>query len=371
MKTIRMSWGRPLALTAAPLLLAAFGVTAAFAQPASGNPTPPKGFEADATSFVSPSTGYVLGAKGCSRLPCKAGLEKTTNGGKTWKSVQLPSIDLQEPYTGIPKSAVNDVRFENASDGWLFGPALWATTDGGKHWQKQTLPGQVIALEAADDTGFAISEPIDGGTNQAKLYEKTGSGKWTVVKGIAPQNAITVYGHSVWTGIAPELWTSANSGKTWTKLTFTCPHSAISASQVAAATTRNVVIACSNQGYPQPGFSIKYVYTSSNGGKTFHQVGQPPEPGQVGELALPPGNPKVITMTSASGASYLYRSVDGGKTWHTATFYDGGLDFRDLAYVSATTGYLIHYNGGPVLAYSLGLLKTSNTGFLWKPVAIP
>ncbi len=62
---------------------------------------------------------------------------------------------------------------------------------------------------------------------------------------------------------------------------------------------------------------------------------------------MPPGRPQVITLTATSGASYLYRSADSGKTWRMATYFDGGLGFRDLAYVSATTGYLIHINGWP------------------------
>ena len=42
------------------------------------------GFEADSASFVSAQAGYVLGARDCSLLPCKALLETTANGGATW-----------------------------------------------------------------------------------------------------------------------------------------------------------------------------------------------------------------------------------------------------------------------------------------------
>jgi hypothetical protein len=30
-----------------------------------------------------------------------------------------------------------------------------------------------------------------------------------------------------------------------------------------------------------------------------------------------PGNPKVLTLEAASGATFLDRSVNGGKTWST------------------------------------------------------
>jgi len=373
---MKMSSSRIVALAVFPLLLLALGAGSASAQPASGNPPPPKGFEADSASFVSARTGFVLGARGCSRLPCRALLERTVDGGKTWSSVPAPAVSLVPPYTPSPASAVSTVRFENASDGWLLAPALWATTDGGTKWQRMSLPGEVIALAASDGVVFAVSEPVNGGLYQAKLYEsEVGTSTWTLVPGIAPQNALTVFGHSVWAGIASgvdgSLWTSTDSGKHWSTLSFRCPSGTISASAAAAASTASVAIGCSDQGYPQPGQSIKKIFTSANGGRTFHLAGSPPIAGQIGTLAMPPGRPQVITMSAASGATYLYRSVNGGKTWGGTVFYDGGLDTRDLAYVSGTTGYVIHFSGGPVIAYTDGLLKTSNAGATWKAVPIP
>jgi len=142
-------------------------------------------------------------------------------------------------------------------------------------------------------------------------------------------------------------------------------------SAAAAASTANVAIGCSDQGDPQPGLSIKKVFTSANGGRTFHLAGSPPIAGQVGTLAMPPGRPQVITMSAASGATYLYRSADGGGTWAATVYLDGGLDTRDLAYVSPATGYVIHFSGGPVIAYTDGLLKTSDAGATWTAVPIP
>ena len=372
---MKMTFSRVMA-AAVPILLLALGAGSASAQPATGNPPPPKGFEADSASFVSAQAGFVLGARGCSRLPCKARLEKTVNGGRTWTSVPVPAVSLVPTYTTSPASAVSAVRFENANDGWLLGPALWATTDGGQQWHRMSLPGEVITLAASDGVAFAVSEPANGGLNQARLYEsRVGTAKWTLVPHLAPQNGLTVFGHSVWAGVASgadgSLWRSTDSGKHWSALSFRCPASTVSASAVAAASTADVAIGCSDQGYPQPGQSIKKVYTSANGGRTFHLAGRAPIAGQVRTLAMPPGRPRLITMSAASGATYLYRSVNGGQTWPGGTVYlDGGLDTRDLAYVSRTTGYVVHFSGGPVIAYGLGLLKTSNAGATWKAVPI-
>jgi hypothetical protein len=369
--SIRKSFGPAVALAALAALVLGLGAGSASAQPASGNPPPPKGFEADSASFVSARAGFVLGARHCSRLPCKALLEKTVNGGRTWAPVPAPAVSLATPFSAPPLSAVSTVRFENARDGWLFNPGLWATTDGGQQWHRVSLPGEVVALAAADGVAFAAAEPVNGGLGAARLYQsKVGSTTWSRVAGVAPADALTVFGHSVWAGIAPELWRSADSGAHWSKLSFRCPPAVPDASPVAAASTANVALACDNPGSPQPGSSHKLVFTSADGGRTFHLAGRPAEPGEAGLLAMPPGHPQVITLIALSGASFLYRSGDGGKTWQMATFFDGGLGIRDLAYVSAATGYLIHFSGGPVLAYGQGLMKSTNAGATWKAVPI-
>jgi hypothetical protein len=370
---MKMSFGRVTALAAVPLLvLAAAAAATASAASASGPPPPPAGFEADSASFVSAQAGYVLGSRDCSLLPCKALLETTANGGKTWAKVTAPNVQLVPPFTTAPATAVSTVRFANKNDGWLFNPGLWQTTDGGKKWQKVGLPGDVAALAVSGGEAYVSIQKPDGGFTTAKLYKAAvGSATWTQVRGVAPQNDLTAFGKSAWAGVAPDLWTTANSGKTWTKLTFKCPRSVLSPSEVAASSPSDIAIACSDQGYPQPGMSIKEVFASTNGGRTFHEVGQPSEAGQVYQLAVVPGNPKVLTLEAASGATFLDRSVNGGKTWTQAEYFDGGTGMRDLAYVSATTGYTVHVSDSPALAYGLGLMKTTNAGKTWTTVKIP
>lgn len=383
---MKMSLGRVLALGAVPALVltgvaGGVGAGSASAQPGSGTPTPPPGFEVQSASFVSAHTGFVLGTRHCAILglpgqPCKALLEKTTNGGRTWVKVPAPAVALVPRFTGTPANAVGSVRFENARDGWVFGPGLWATTNGGRTWQRVRLagqPGMVTMLAASDGEVFAVTEPVNGGSSQAHLYESTvGSGRWSPVRTVAPQVTLTVFGHSAWTGVAPGIWTTTNSGKTWAKLSFSCPRDYPAASEVAPASANDVAIACSNQGDPQPGMSYKKVFVSVNGGRTFHAVaGAPGLAGQVYELAMPVYRPQVITMAAASGASYFYKTANGGKTWTRSAYNDSGTGFNDLAYVTGTTGYVVHFMGTPVIAYGLGLMKTVNAGQTWTTVSIP
>jgi photosystem II stability/assembly factor-like uncharacterized protein len=380
---------RTIAASAIPVLLAALAATAsaqaasgsragspAGARPQSGSPPPPPGFEVDSASFVSARLGFILGARDCSLLPCKALVESTTSGGRAWKkALPAPGVSLVPAGSSKPRSAVSSVLFANVRDGWLYGPGLWASTDAGVQWHRISLHGEVVALAAADGVAFAAVQSPTASFLTAKLYEsKVGSAKWTLVRGVQPQNAITVSRHSVWVGVAgveSGVWRSTDSGKHWSQLSFSCPSPDLSASAVAAASPSRVAIACSDQSYPLPGSSTKEVFTSANGGRTFHLAGKPPEPGNVVSLAMPPGKPKVLELEAASGATFLYRSTNGGKTWQEKELFDGGLEIRDLAFVTAGAGYGVHFNGGPALAYGLGLMKTFNAGATWRNVSTP
>jgi photosystem II stability/assembly factor-like uncharacterized protein len=375
--TTRLSLRRALAFAAVPALMVALAGGTATAASASGGPQP-NGFEADSASFVSATAGFVLGTRNCAGQPggvgplCPAKLEKTVNGGKTWAAVPAPAVKLVESYTSTPATAVSTVKFANASNGWLFNPGLWATHDGGKHWARVKLPGMVTSVVAANGVAFAIMQPVGRAASAAKLYQsKVGSNTWTLVKGVAPELWLTAFGNSAWAGTAPALYRTTDNGRHWAKLSFRCPSLYPDASGIGAASASNVTIVCWSGGDPQPGFSKKLVFASTNGGRTFSQVGRPPIAGEARTIAMVPGKPKLMTLTADSGASYLYQSNNGGSAWSTTTFFDGGLGTRDLAYVSATTGYLVHYNGGPVFANSMGLMKTVNAGKTWNPVAIP
>lgn len=57
--------------------------------------------------------------------------------------------------SGAPSASslpgVSEVRFADLLDGWVFGPALFATHDGARTWQQVTLGGSVVALETSGD----------------------------------------------------------------------------------------------------------------------------------------------------------------------------------------------------------------------------
>ena len=113
----------------------------------------PDGFEPISATFVGLQTGWALGTLStpCPTPGCLA-LARTDNTGATWYSVPTPATGIATASTGV-----SQVRFLNRNDGWIFGPDLWSTSDGGQHWQQVDTGGRrVVSLEAVRDRAFAV-----------------------------------------------------------------------------------------------------------------------------------------------------------------------------------------------------------------------
>lgn len=81
----------------------------------------------NAISFLSAKTGYISGM-----LDSELVL-KTTDSGKTWRS-SCTNINID-----THKDVINAIHFINADTGYVCGTGgfIYATTDGGRSWQKQ------------------------------------------------------------------------------------------------------------------------------------------------------------------------------------------------------------------------------------------
>ena len=98
--------------------------------------------------------------------------------------------------TGAAKgqAGVSQIRFYNTSDGWAFGPQLWATHNGGRSWKRIGTGGlRVTALETAGQRVFAVWAPCSGTgaswaagcTGQTLQEAAPGSNRWAPVPGAA------------------------------------------------------------------------------------------------------------------------------------------------------------------------------------------
>lgn len=351
--------------------------------PPAGGPLP-GGFEPASATFVSATTGFVLGAAGSCGAHCAA-LVRTENGGASWVGLTAP------PARYVPSSetgsatgtAVSEVRFADALDGWAFGPSLFATHDGGRTWKAIGLGGAVVALETSDDLVDAVVSPCSGGTTCTGSYRleqaPAGGGAWrTVLAGPSEQagaadaqylslqraSGFVMLGNAYGTR-TPPFYATGNLADPhgWNAFPNPCAGTGLDLNSFVAPDTRSLYSLCS--GDPGAGNTEKEV-TVTVSGRT-RAVGRPPTGGDGGTITATPDG--VVVIASWSAASMLYRSTDGGSHWSTAAGYgDGGEGLFDLGFTTATQGFVVHALPDEAAGVNSTFLMTHDAGRTWQAV---
>jgi photosystem II stability/assembly factor-like uncharacterized protein len=255
---------------------------------------------------------------------------------------------------------VSRVRFANASDGWLFGPQVWATHDGGTTWhQVAALGGPVTSLEAMDGTAWALMASLDG-VSGTVYTAPVATDDWRPVgpASVASSVGISLVG-MVGYAAAPDGAVVSLGPAGVEERGMPCAAATVSA--VAAVSDTEVAAVCAADA--GAGSSTKTLLLSQDGGRTWTTAGSAPRSGQTTGLAAASVHTFVVGATS--GASYLYRTVDGGKTWKTVfTDSGGGGPFVDLGFTNASNGVAVLSD-----VPDPRLLVSSDAGATWKAQA--
>ena len=334
--------------------------------PASVPPPAPGNFQATSVTFVGLNTGFVLGQAG---TPGQCGpprkyictsIAGTTDHGSSWHGVSAP-------VTGAPAgpAGVSQVRFYDATDGWAFGPQLWATHDGGQTWTRIPTHGlRVTALETAGQRVFAVWAQCSGGgtdfaadcTSSALYSASPGGDQWAPVPGAGTGYSLSGAASSaalVLTGtrgylLAPDgtlltgpvtsavtsagAWQPATSPGTASPSPAPCEPGAAqgsgqpSGALLAATTSSGLVLVCTS---PATGATqAKQVYTSADHGQQWQKAGTAPAAGTATSVAGTTAGTIVLATTAG-----LQVSTDGGATWAAA---QGALPAGGFSYVGMT-----------------------------------
>lgn len=339
---------------------AAAGAAAARGQLAdrAGEMTPNagSGFAVAAVSFWAPARGVALGGVGCTfGQACAARLMITADGGERWRFLRAAAADV---IGGRPAVSVSRVLFVTARLGWLYGPALWSTRDGGARWHKLSLGGTVKAMAASGGRVYAV---VSRSGQAPELFASPVSrDSWKRV-GHVSGHVLAVYGRSAWLGSNRYLWATAN-GVRWHKYAFRCQPGARSPglASITAASPARILLLC--LGPPAGPQQAKALMGSANGGRTSRLIRSLTLPGDGGVIAVPPLRPRVITLGTEY---YLDTSTDGGKTWTTKLIQaGGGAPWTSVFYPSPATGWA-EVGGPPTFD---ALLRTTNAGRTWHRV---
>lgn len=306
--------GRPTAPTSP-------GVPSASPLGKTGVPSLP--LDATSVSFLSPVQGWVSGfapVTAGGQVPSNIEVAHTSDGGLSWSGVVIVAT-VQE------RAPQPRIDFEDALHGWISGPGIFETQDGGQTWKSANVAGL--------------------GTGSAGLSRTTSS---------------QAFIYQAKDGSPPSLDETTDGGSAWRAVTNPCSNP--SNVLLSASNASNLWAVCASQG--GAGIAGKSVYTSVDGGSSWSlQARAPTSEPPVGTIT-PGGYPSQLVVTSAMtgflglGRYGLIQSMDGGKTWNDGGAGDGPSGFvNDISFADAAHGWVI---------FCGGLERTTDGGGTWSTI---
>jgi len=301
------------------------------------------------TSWLAATHGWALATQPCAKGTCTR-IARTADGGRHWQVLPDPPTVIQDGTANCSaQPCVSQISFASAATGYLYGPALLMTTDGGLTWHAQPGP-QTEALTIAGRQVYRVSYTSTGcpGPCQPSLrVAPTGSASWrTLIRGLAepgrsdsaqivasgPNLLVAMYGSLA--GPIPAqavLYRSVDGGGTWTQLADPCnglgpkgPSQEEDLISLTAAPGGFFAGLCAPHN-----FSNTFVIASSDAAATWRPTAAPPPGPSLGDVAAAgPATIAVASGTTGGNGSYtahLLVTTDRGQHWETAA-----TDIQDL-----------------------------------------
>src|SRR6266540_480935 len=235
-------------------------------------------------SFVDRWHGWALGYFDLPH-PGLLTMQRTEDGGRTWY--------LVAPPTTLPGRSVTHVRFANRMDGWAFGPALYATHDGGSTWTRERVGGPVLALEPAGETVWAIA-------HHRLMTSSIPADRWHRVRTAPPvrgevQGLVRFGADAGWLVWLDHVVPTRDGGRSWSQLPSPC-NPADELEDMAAASSDVLWLYCGVFG---AGSELASVYRSADGGRTWEVSVRPSNFGE-GD-AVDAASPEVLWVANGEG----------------------------------------------------------------------
>ncbi|MCW3035522.1 MAG: hypothetical protein JWM17_834 [Actinobacteria bacterium] len=332
--------------------------------PAAGPPggPVPKGFAPASVTFVSPQTGWVLGAT-CPT--CTVSVLRTRDGGQTWAGIPGPPASLSlQGGTGVRK-----LRFADPGNGWAFGPDLWVTHDGGSHWARPSLPvdGQPTVSDLAASGGVAHAVVFDPANILDILTTPAGRDAWQLSPtklplgaGPIPEAQIVLQGGSGWVVQNDRVVVNGARLTRGTWVPWQPPCTSVGGPAVLGASTpTDLVAACTEGRFTGPAITVR-VYVSTDGVAFPGQGTLVPSATDAQGVASPV--PRTIVVADASR---LVATFDGAATWTTVFSGSPTQSWNDLGFTNPSQGVAVRIAQGTEPA---SLLMTHDGGHTWAPV---
>ena len=293
-------------------------------------------------SWISTSDGWALVAQACITGTC-ARVAHTSDGGAHWQALpDPPARILGSTVDCFAVACVSKVRFASPTVGYLYGPALLMTTNGGRSWRAQSGPQvETLAIAGSDVYRVAYHHVGCPGPCHPALQEAAiGSTSWHTVIGrlaypdrsgnaqiVASGQTLLVAMYGSWAGPASAqaiVYRSADETSSWHRIPDPCAgrgsgkkHQEEDLIDLAGTPGGFFAGLCS----PHTG-SATFVVTSTDAGGSWQRAGALPKLQGLALLAVASRSTLVVS-TGATGGSGPYTarllvSADAGVRWTTA-----------------------------------------------------
>lgn len=299
-------------------------------------------------AFFNPSDGYGLfERRSADGLGCTWVIAKTTDGGASF--AQLGTVDS---WSCADNPDASFLAFDDHGDGFVYGPTLLVTHDGGLSWMSEAQPGTVTAVAALGYSVWMVEGvcppgvPAPGSACPLRLFESSDGGRtWapspseipgaTVSTGaltlepaqgqswLVRVNQLSAYVLSSPTPTqdgspdAVPLWRTNDGGISWVSEQVPCGVDALSA-MLDRAPDGSLVTICAGQ--PSAGSQPKSMAVCSDGGSSWSVKSQcsasqctssPLLSGYLGSVAATSSSAVFVTGVRAP----LVITHDGGASW--------------------------------------------------------
>ena len=305
----------------------------------------PKAFSPADFSFIGANFGWALGSD-CGTAPCTAKVARTTNGGRTWHA--LPALKNVR-YGEDDGNSVRAVRFGNQNDGWIFGPTLHATHDGGKSWRQIPTDGDVIALEQTSGTTWLVVSSCQAGGCKLSLWTAPSSSDTFVLRSVIPGTDANEKTYQLVRAGATHGWVSGSgngesellrttdAGKTWQEIANPCKGQANYRQKLSRFDTRHLWLVCASDA--ESDTQVSSLYHSSDAGS--HWGSKNAGPKNVAPTSLQAFGARQLAVLATTDG--LMRTNDGGITWQTVVPATGDFGFGRVETIDFTNGWALGF----------------------------
>lgn len=321
-------------------------------------------------AFATPSVGWaVAGRTSGGRLDVV--IRRTDDGGSSWKNSAPISLASDIPV---------GVRFGSLNRGWLYGPGLWTSHDGGATWANTQLGGRVLAVAPAGSSLWVLqascataegcpAQLIDVGPDGTGRRPLTGFPQSSTMSGLLRVTPAIAYAFDSGPDmLSSEIWVTHDAGATWAKQAVPCTPASFGVPALASLDGVVIWLACPTE--PGAGAQEKSIYLSTDGGRTWALRARSFDPVE-GTITKGGYIRQLVLATPAHAFLGLSRypmlvSLDSGKTWRDAGVpneADGG---------AISPWFVDSFHGWTAtFGHDRHLWRTLDGGATWSELPVP